>query len=91
MTNKAVWKFPLNTDRGTALDIKMPRNAKPLCVQMQKGVATIWCEIEVGEEFVTRSFEVVGTGWEFSADAALEYVGTWQDGPFVWHLYENHS
>lgn len=70
----------------------MPRGAKVLSVQTQNGKPFIWaaCEREAAQDF--RHFRVLGTGREVANDewARLTYVGTWQDGPFVWHLFEEN-
>jgi len=84
---KSVWKFPLEiTDVNVVI---MPKGAKVLTVQMQNGTPTIWALVDIGVESVERRFKLHGTGHNFNdyGDYAT-YVGTFQDGPFVGHLFE---
>jgi hypothetical protein len=56
---------------------------------MQAGRFFVWAEHDAAlerERYEPHVFCVHGTGWEISEDAA--YVGTTQDGQFVWHLFE---
>lgn len=59
-----------------------------LTVQMQGGRITVWYEVDLSEPEMTTEaiFQLVGTGHPVSSSAA-EYLGTVQDGTFVWHVY----
>ena len=85
MTMRAIWKFPLIW--GGSQDVRMPRGAEILCVQKQGLTATIWALVDPLALTEARSFEVIGTGWQFDP-TGMRYVSTWQDGDFVWHLFE---
>ena len=52
---------------------------------MQRGVPTLWMEVDPHAEKVERTFTIVGTGHDVPDDAG--YCGTTLDGSFVWHLY----
>lgn len=54
-----------------------------LTAQMQHGKIRVWYEHGIND----KEYEVwvVGTGWPIEADA--EYIGTVQDGIYVWHVY----
>ena len=69
-------------------DIQMPFFAKILHVNMQGKDFCIWAEVDTEIEIEeTRTFEVVGTGWEL--DENMFYVGTCLDSnSFVWHIME---
>jgi hypothetical protein len=79
-----IWKYPLN---GMMSDIQMPMEAKVLTVQIQNGQPTIWAQVNPQNESETRHFTIVGTGNPFD-DTNHKYIGTFQDSPFVWHLFE---
>lgn len=79
-----VWKYPLlcNTTNQT---IALPDGARALCVQMQNGSLYLWALVEHGNPVAPVFFDVIGTGHDYDQDA--EYVGTAQDGQFVWHVF----
>jgi hypothetical protein len=66
----------------------MPMDAQILTVQKQDGEPTIWAMVNTENELETRNFTIVGTGNSFD-DKDMKYIGTFQDSPFVWHLFEN--
>jgi hypothetical protein len=67
-------------------DTPMPIGAKILHVDMQGRDFWIWAEVNTDVRMETRTFEVVGTGWEL--DENMFYVGTCFDNDFVWHIME---
>lgn len=93
---RTVWKFPFALSEPTSLvqpgntplwRFHMPIEAKVLTVQPQRHLPTVWAEVDPDDvDTLPRWFTVVGTGHPLP-DWEMSYVGTWQDGPFVWHLY----
>lgn len=84
-----IWKFPIKTtDEQT---VEMPKNAKILTVQVQKGTPCIWAEVDTEASKVERKFLVYGTGHTMRNPAQEQYIGTYQqlDGNLIWHLYED--
>lgn len=82
-----IWKYPIPvTDE---FEIEMPRNARVLCAQVQKGVPCIWVKTSGNDEKTKRKFVIIGTGNPFDA-RGLSYIGTFQQymGALVWHLFE---
>jgi len=86
---REVWKYNFI---GTGQhDLSLPKGSSVLNFQIQDGEFTIWVlvdttnPIEEADCNVWR-FEIVGTGWE-TERRAFEYIGTAQDGPFVWHMF----
>lgn len=82
-----IYKYPLRlTD---TQNVVMPRGARILTVQMQNAVPTLWAEVDptdsVGEQ---RHITIIGTGNGHTSPHSL-YLGTVQDGPFVWHVFED--
>lgn len=83
---RTIHKFPVKLAEKQV--IAMPRNADILCMQIQYGTPHIWAAVEDTEPFEERVFYLSGTGHELPRDAGpSEYVGTWQEGPYVWHLF----
>ena len=82
---KTIWKFSLYTDN--VQQIEMPGLSHVLCFQKQDGEICIWAEVNDELPKVTRTFKIVMTGEELP-DEDLRYIGTVQDGAFVWHLFE---
>ena len=79
---RAVWKF--ERTRGQRRQVwLMPAGAQIL--HCEEG--TIWALVDAEHEMVDRTFTVVGTD-EPLPDTPAGHIGTWRDGPFVWHLLE---
>lgn len=82
---RAVWKFAVLG--GTVPYVEpLPAGAKVLHLGQQRGLPHIWVEVEETAAAEDRTFQVIGTGQEIPGGAV--YIGTWQEPPFVWHLYE---
>jgi hypothetical protein len=81
---KQIWKYKLD---GVISSIEIPLDGKVLTVQIQNEVPHIWVLVNPENQVETRGFRVVGTGHPFD-DTDSKYIGTFQDGPFVWHLFE---
>ena len=86
--NNSVYKFPLYVEESN--EIKMPKGAEVLAVQMQGDRPMVWALCDNGEtEQEIRKFFIAGTGHE--ADFSnKKYIGTVQEhgGILVWHLFE---
>lgn len=83
---KAIWKFaiPFIYD---VLSFEMPRGSQGLTVQVQRGIPTLWALVDPNAPKTTHEFRIVGTGRMFDP-SGMRYVGTFQDGNFVWHVYQ---
>lgn len=79
----AIWKFPLTAEE---TEIEAPIE-QFLTVQMQGGIPCAWAI--VNPDKVSRKYKVViiGTGWECQRIDASRYIGTVQDGGYVWHCF----
>lgn len=86
--SRTIWKSALLPQDGVA-SVHMDVTGKPLCVQLQNGVRTLWFESEKAPlQTADRYFYVLPTGFGEIPDDAT-YVGTVQDAEgFVWHVYE---
>lgn len=90
---KAVYKYLIKpTD---VQEIKMPINAKILCVQTQNNHPFIWAEVDTEEtETELRTIYMHGTGHPYSKEYK-NYIGTFQmlegyveQGSLVFHVFE---
>jgi len=82
---RTIHKFPLFRI-GQVNEVEMARDAIPRRVAMQDGVLCMWAEVDTDTPKKTRRFSVVGTGRPIHENGS--YIGTCDDGPFVWHVLE---
>lgn len=70
--------------------MRMPKSAKLLDVQMQKGVPMLWVLCNKSEEPThAKRFVVYGTDHNVPSEVSVQsYVGTWQNESLVMHLFE---
>lgn len=81
---KQIWKYDVHDG-----SIRMPIGAKILSVQLQNNRPMMWAIVDPNAETEIRKFEIVGTGMGFNdTNYMYTYIGTFQDNPFVWHLFE---
>ena len=78
----------------------LPRDAKPLCVQVQRGTPCMWVRLDTDAPKIRRHFYVVGTGHPMPEGAQVSpyaelpnrgrYVGTFQleSHGLVFHVFE---
>lgn len=87
---RTIWKyeFPI-TDRFT---LELPYQHKILAAFVQrpndgpgKRTACLWVEVDPDNLTIPTKFTVVGTG--DPVPEGYEWVATFQDNPFIWHLY----
>lgn len=81
---KQIWKYSLENI------IEMPKGAEILTIDIQNGQmfnVQMWVKVDTENEMEKRMFEVIGTGQNFD-DTNRKYVGTYQQGPYVWHVFE---
>lgn len=83
---ETIWKYPLSGQNPEV--ISMPSGAVILTVQVQDGTPCLWALVETENEKEDRTLHVVGTGQPFPDAQAAHYVGTFQVGIFVWHVFE---
>ena len=81
---RTIWKFPVPFPGG---DIAMPKGAKILTLQMQQGVPTLWAEVVPDGLNEIHHLVIYGTGHPIHSGSG-SYIGTFQDPPFVWHVYD---
>ena len=79
-----IWKYEVPvTDEFT---IELPNAFRVLTVQTQRGVPQLWVLVDPDAEFtVPQRFWLVGTGHPITHGG--DYIGTFQIGTFVFHLF----
>lgn len=82
---ECIWKYPLNPVGPTML--LLPIDAVVVEVNTQDGNPHLWARVNPFAGSTTRTFVIVGTGWEYEAHEQY-YVGTFHAPPFVWHVFE---
>jgi hypothetical protein len=83
---RTIHKYPLAiTDTQV---IESHSFAHPLTVQMQNGQLCLWAVVDTSRRVATYPVTVVGTGHPMQ-ETPGHYVGSAQDGPFVWHVFTN--
>ena len=81
---KTIYKYPL-TSRDCTLTL--PAGAEILTVKLQNDIPTLWAIVDTDEDLnFSRHICIVGTGWGLGDN--MEYITTYLDGPFVWHVFE---
>ena len=81
-----IWRFPFEIDDSVL--IEMPEGATVLKVECQNGVPCIWALVKPDAPKQQRLFLVYGTGHHVDGVGAQHHVATFQQGPFVWHMFE---
>lgn len=82
---KTIWKYKLPIRDLTRVEVEF--GAKLIHVGVDPaGDPAIWCEVEPSGKTIVLPLFVLGTGHEIPA-AADQHVGSFVDGPFVWHVY----
>lgn len=83
-----VYKYPLPFILDVPSTHAMPRGARVLTCQIQNNTVCIWAAVDTQMPMDNRSFQIVPTGVPSEAVSGNLYVGTVQDGPLVWHIFE---
>ncbi len=84
---KVIFKYTVSV-QDSEIELTLPKGSRVVHVGNQEPEhVTLWVEQRPDrDETETRKFRVYGTGHGISE--SHKYLGTTQDGPFIWHLYE---
>lgn len=82
---ETVWKFGFGIRE--IVDLEMPKGATILLVECQGDQPCIWARVNPEQPKVVRHFAVTGTGHP-TVKPNYKHVGSFQQPPFVWHLWE---
>jgi len=66
----------------------MPKGSEILTIQMQNGLPYIWALVDTDAELDFTCLVVIGTGQEMPEKFNYKYISTFQNGQFVWHVFE---
>jgi hypothetical protein len=80
-----IWKFPL--EKFELQTIRMPQGANIIAAQIQEGAICLWALVDPARPLEPRDFFTCGTGARIVFEK-IWYIGTVQDPPFVWHVFE---
>ncbi len=85
-----IFKYPLTlSDRQF---VAMPIVAEILSVQIQPGSGIcLWVMVNSESPKTERCFEIFGTGHPITPGIERRFLGTVQEGKFVWHVFERIS
>lgn len=67
----------------------MQRGAKILSVQIQGDRITLWAVVDTLADEVPREINIRGTGHALRGVKPDSFIGTVQDGPYVWHVFDS--
>lgn len=83
-----IWEFELRVD--DALTIAMPQGSRLLSVQVQMGKPCLWAMVDPSRPRVSRRLAVRATGQSCDSltHELVGFVGTFQLGGFVGHLFD---
>jgi hypothetical protein len=80
-----IWKFYLNPGETSTT---MPKDAKILSIQEQKGHICMWALFPAEFPTEVRRFNTVPTGPSFDPSPNHKYLATTQLDMTVWHTFE---
>ncbi len=81
-----IYKYKLDFFKSKTV-LNLPINARVVHADHQLSTPTIWVLLDNNElKKKERSFVVVATGVELPKNA--QHLGTYSDGPYVWHIME---
>lgn len=86
MATRKIWKFELGLS--ATRQIEVPYGSKVLCVQLQRGVPTMWVDVATAGAPGGYVITTVGTGESIPDNAGI-YAGTYQlnNGYLALHVF----
>ena len=88
---RVIHKFKLSLEKSQV--ILAPARWKPLALQLQEGVPTLWVVVYPELEDVEYTIECIGTGHYIDIRTIdyEKYLGTVQCDIYVWHFFEKYE
>lgn len=80
---KTIWKYELDL---RTKELRIPDGGIVRHAGIQDDIPCIWVEVDPTNTRKARLFHIFGTGHDIPSSCS--YIGTFQQPPFVWHLYE---
>lgn len=78
-----IYKYPFAIEDRFVL--RMPAGTRILHVETQGGTPCLWALVDTTHHEVGWVFRIYGTGHPIAE--AGDHVATFQQGPFVWHMF----
>jgi hypothetical protein len=82
---EVVYKYQLDP---AIKSIEMPQCSQLLAVQVQNEVPQLWALVNKSLPMVRRRIQILGTGWDIAPAIPRVYIGTFQIGFTVWHVFD---
>jgi len=84
-----IYKYEERVGSDTTI-LQLPIGAKILTTQVQNNIIYFWIQINPSEvEIEQRVIRKIATGQKFDSTKTEHiYVGSVQQGPYVWHYFE---
>lgn len=83
---KRIFKYAVPLLDDFSLD--MPKDAKVLSLQKQRGSTQLWALVNDDSPVEKRQFRIFGTGQPIDPDEVLNFIDTFQVHDLVFHLFE---
>lgn len=81
---KTVWKYEIRG--GLKTPVPLPDGAKVVHAGLDPtGAPCVWAEVDTEAKTKKTTFFLIGTGHEIPDKTT--HLGSFIDGPFVWHVY----
>lgn len=85
-TPRTIWKFPVLNINGDEDEVSVPIDARLVHFGPDPdGAICAWFECDRTDLRHRRWFAIYGTGWPIPAGQT--HVGSYVEGPFLWHVY----
>lgn len=81
-----IWKYEIPI--ADEFNLHMPQYAEILSVQVQNGVPCLWAEVLPDQPVKAQLFYLYGTGHPIPSGRSQKFVGTFQTGPLVFHVFK---
>lgn len=82
---KTIWKFPISHH---PLPTLIPEGGEILSAQDQSRTICVWALVDPEAALKPRDIRIFGTGSLLNVPERAKFIGTVQQGPFVWHVFE---
>lgn len=82
----SIWKFPFTVSSTVTFEI--PRDHRFIHVDMQGNQPCLWAVVDPGSSLTITNLRIYGTGHPIVNGEAGSFIGTFQQPPFVWHVFK---
>jgi len=89
---KTIWKFPISDNKNyrnyVIHIVPMPIGADILHIALDPtGELCLWAKVESDSSVQNYKIHCIGTGADCTSSPYWNYIGTVNEGPFVWHFF----